>query len=143
MGEDTLFSVEYAKKCRNGVFINKAMYHYDQRTSSTSYMRDPSKLDKYLTYAESRRKMLLDTSMLSDDCRELLVHSYLSSILNCYYQSRYFHSHVEERRMCHVMKEALETYPIGNIPLRQKFTYWIMGRFPSLFPVWNAVNTRL
>ena len=143
VGEDTLFDVEYAKKCRNGVFVNKVMYHYDQRTSSSSYMSDPSKLFKYLTYAESRKKMLLDTSTLSDKCREMLIHSYLNSILNCYYQSRYFHNQKEERRMCHVMKEALKTYRHDNLPIRQQFTYWMMGYFPSIFPFWNAINTRL
>lgn len=143
VGEDTLFNVEYAKKCRNGIFINKAMYHYDQRTSSSSYMSDPSKLFKYLTYAESRKKMLLDTSSLSDKCREMLIHSYLYSILNCYYQSRYFHNKKEQRRMCHVMKEALQTYRHDNLSIRQQFTYWMMGYFPSIFPVWNAINTRL
>mgnify|MGYP000912134466 CR=1 FL=1 len=143
MGEDTLFAVEYAKKCRKGIFINKAMYHYNERTSSTSYMRDPSKLYKYLTYAESRRRMLLDASMLSQECQERLTHSYFSSILNCYYQSRFFHNKKEERIMCGVMREALKLYSLQGLSTRQKAMYWIMGNFPSCFPLWNAVNTRL
>ena len=143
LGEDTLFDVEYAKRCKKGVFINEALYHYDQSTASASYMSNPAKLDKYLTYAESRRKMLSDTAMLSSSCRKMLVHAYLGSILNCYYQSRYFHNRKAEMKMCLIMKEAQHKYSFSGLTTRQKLTYWIMGHLPNLFPFWNAINTRI
>lgn len=143
LGEDTLFDVEYAKRCKNGVFINEALYHYDLSTSSISYMRNPAKLEKYLTYAESRQKMLFDTTKLSSNCRDMLVHAYFSSILNCFYQSRYFHDRKAEMKMCLVMKEAQNRYSFSGLTTRQKVTYWIMGHLPYLFPFWNAINTRL
>lgn len=143
MGEDTLFGVEYAKRCKDGVFINEALYHYDQPTASTSYMRNPAKLDKYLTYAESRKKMLSDTTMLSSHCRKMLVHAYFNSILNCYYQSRYFHNRKAEMKMCMSMKKAQREYSFWGLTTRLKVTYWIMGHMPYLFPFWNAINTRM
>lgn len=143
LGEDTLFDVEYAKRCNNGVFINETLYHYDQSTSSISYMRNPAKLEMYLTYAESRRKMLSDTTKLSSNCREMLVHAFFSSILNCFYQSRYFHNRKAEMKMCLAMKEAQHKYSFSGLATRQKVTYWIMGHLPYLFPFWNAINTRL
>lgn len=143
LGEDTLFNVEYAKRCNSGVFINEALYHYDQSTASISYMRNPAKLNRYLTYAESRRKMLSDTTMLSSNCREMLVHAYFNSILNCFYQSRYFHNRKAEMKMCLVMKEAQYKYSFSGLTTRQKVTYWIMGHLPYLFPFWNAINTRI
>ena len=143
LGEDTLFDVEYAKRCKNGVFINEALYHYDLSTSSISYMRNPAKLEKYLTYAESRQKMLFDTTKLSSNCRDMLVHAYFSSILNCFYQSRYFHNRKAELKMCLIMKEAQHKYSFSGLTTRQKVTYWIMGHLPYLFPFWNAINTRL
>lgn len=143
LGEDILFNVEYAKRCNSGVFINEALYHYDQSTASISYMRNPAKLNRYLTYAESRRKMLSDTTMLSSNCREMLVHAYFNSILNCFYQSRYFHNRKAEMKMCLVMKEAQYKYSFSGLTTRQKVTYWIMGHLPYLFPFWNAINTRI
>ena len=143
LGEDTLFDVEYAKRCKNGVFINEVLYHYDQPTSSVSYMRNAAKLDKYLTYAESREKMLNDMTNLSSNCREMLVHAYFSSILNCFYQSRYFHNRKAEKKMCLVMKKAQHKYSFSGLTIRQKITYWIMGHLTYLFPLWNAINTRI
>lgn len=143
LGEDTLFDVEYAKRCNNGVFINEVLYHYDQPTSSVSYTINAAKLDKYLTYAESRGKMLNDMTNLSSNCREMLVHAYFSSILNCFYQSRYFHNRKAEKKMCLVMKKAQHKYSFSGLTIRQKINYWIMGHLPYLFPLWNAINTRI
>lgn len=67
MGEDTLFCVEYAKKCRNAIRCNKILYYYDIPTSSAAYLADKSKLWKILTVIDSRIEMLKHTEMIAQE----------------------------------------------------------------------------
>lgn len=143
LAEDHLFNVEYAKRCKKGVFINMELYHYDLRTSSTSYMTDSSKLNKYLTYADAREQMLRDTSMLTRCCRWMLINGYFRSIQICYYQARYFYNRKAQEAMLRRMAQALKCYPIPWHQRDKAFTWWMMAHFPGLFPLWNAIATKL
>lgn len=75
LGEDTLFSVEYAKKCRNAVRINKVLYYYEVPTCSKLYIKDKTKLHRNLSVIESRKRMLLDCRTLNDEIIELIKES--------------------------------------------------------------------
>lgn len=76
LGEDTLFCVEYAKKCRNAVRLNKVLYYYEIPTSSTLYVKDKTKLHRNLSVIESRKRMLLNIKMLNDETKNLIKDSF-------------------------------------------------------------------
>lgn len=78
LGEDTLFCVEYAKKCKSAIRINKVLYHYDTPTCSIQYRTDKNKIFKNLTVLESRKRMLYDTSMLNERTKSIIIKSFLS-----------------------------------------------------------------
>lgn len=143
LAEDNLFCVQYAKRCKKGFFVNKWLYHYDNTTSTESYMRDPTRLDKYLTYADAHELMLKDVSMLNDKCRIFLKNAYFQSIQTCYYQSRYFHNSKAEKAMLNRMRIALQDYPLPHKAQWKPYTWWIMAHLPRLFPLWNAMTTRI
>lgn len=67
LGEDTLFCVEYAKKCDSAVFVNKNLYYYEQSTSSLKYRSSAKYFEKNISCIESRRKMLENTAGLDQD----------------------------------------------------------------------------
>lgn len=78
LGEDTLFCVEYAKKCSTAIRINKVLYHYEMPTCSIQYRTDKSKIFKNLTVLESRKRMLCNTSMLNEQSKNIIIKSLLS-----------------------------------------------------------------
>jgi len=80
LGEDTLFCVEYAKKCRNAVRINKVLYYYEVPTSSTLYVKDRSKLRRNLTVIESRKRMLDDVCGIDAKTKKQIYESLLGYI---------------------------------------------------------------
>ena len=67
LGEDTLFCVEYAKKCDSAVFVNENLYYYEQSTSSLKYRSSAKYIEKNMSCIESRRKMLENTAGLDQD----------------------------------------------------------------------------
>lgn len=80
LGEDTLFCVQYAKKCRNAVRINKVLYYYEVPTSSTLYVKDRSKLRRNLTVIESRKRMLDDVCGIDEKTKNQICESLLGYI---------------------------------------------------------------
>jgi len=80
LGEDTLFCVEYAKKCRNAVRINKVLYYYEIPTSSALYVNDKSKLRRNLTVIESRKRMLYDVCEIDEKTKNQICESLLGYI---------------------------------------------------------------
>lgn len=143
LGEDTLFSIEYAKLCRQGMYLAKILYYYETPTSSASYKMDPKKLDRYLTVVDSREKMLTDMSMLSRESQILLINELYYQILVAYYQSRYFHNWEKEIEMGHRMHRALNEHPLPFKQRFQPYSCYVLGHFPHLFPIWNAIATRI
>ena len=77
LGEDTLFCVEYAKKCRNAVRINKVLYYYEIPTSSTLYVKDKTKLHRNLSVIESRKRMMVDIMKFDEEVKELIKTSFV------------------------------------------------------------------
>ena len=77
LGEDTLFCVEYAKKCSTAIRINKVLYHYEMPTCSIQYRTDNNKILKNLTVLESRKRMLDDTYLLNSNTISYILQSFV------------------------------------------------------------------
>lgn len=84
LGEDTLFCVEYAKKCKSAVRVNKVLYFYDVPTSTSLYVTDKSKLRRNLTVIDSRKRMLEKVNMLDKDTVDAIKDSYRNM---CFYNA--------------------------------------------------------
>lgn len=137
LGEDTLFCIEYAKKCKNGIYIRKGLYHYDTPTSSTAYRTDKRMLNKYLTYIDSRKEMLKDTSMISQASYHLIVNSLYTAILESYFIARNAGNIAKQNELCRMMKEEKIQYSIPVTCQYKPTTWWIMAHTnPNLFDTW-------
>lgn len=136
LGEDTLFCIEYAKQCKNGIHINKALYHYDIPTSSIKYRNDPRQLTKYLTYIDSRVKMLNDVSMLSRKPFVLIVNSLFESIQESYFIAKRHKKYDVQIWLCQLMKEKLNVYDLSFMEKERPLSWWIMAFFPKRFDSW-------
>lgn len=143
LGEDTLFAVEYSKKCIRGIFINQVLYHYEKSTSSSTYMTDSKLLNKYLTYIESRKQMLIDTSLIDDATKKMIIGSLYQSILDSYYQARFFKDAEAQINLCDEMREVLKMFPIPFKEQDKPYSFYVMAYFPRFFPIWNAISTRI
>ena len=135
LGEDTLFCVEYAKRCKKGIHIHKGLYHYDEPTASTAYRSDPKLLKKYLTYIESRKRMLKDVSMLNATTVQYIKDSYLKSIKDSYFIARAGNQKTTQLQLCHLMASAKDS-GISISRSSAPFTYFFMGRGPKVFDLW-------
>lgn len=139
LGEDTLFSIEYAKRCRHGVYVRKGLYHYDSSTSSVLYRSDPRLLKKYLTYIDSRREMLKNTSMLNRHSFILLANSLFESIQNSYFTAKNAQNKETQDFLCAYMKDMLEKHKLSFNEKAKPFTWYIMARFPRWFDYWMYI----
>ena len=83
MGEDTLFCVEYAKRCKTACYVPKMIYFYDMPTSSIAYRTNSRLFQRYLTLIDSRRLMLEDVSGLNANTIRLLENEVRSAIKIC------------------------------------------------------------
>ena len=83
MGEDTLFCVEYAKRCKTACYVPKMIYFYDMPTSSIAYRTNSKLFQKFLTLIDSRRLMLEDVSGLNASTIRLLEDEVRSAIKIC------------------------------------------------------------
>ena len=143
LGEDTLFGIEYAKRCNRGIGISNWLYHYDNATSCFTYMTDSKLLNKYLTYIESRKQMLIDTSLIDDATKKMIIGSLYQSILDSYYQARFFKDTEAQINLCDEMREALKMFPIPFKEQDKPYSFYVMAYFPRFFPIWNAISTRI
>lgn len=84
LGEDTLFCVEYAKKCKSAVRVNRVLYFYDVPTSSILYVKDKSKIHRNLTVIDSRKRMLEKVDMLDKYTVVAIKDSYIGM---CFYNA--------------------------------------------------------
>ncbi len=135
LGEDTLFGVEFAKHCKRGCHVSKGLYHYEEPTASTAYRSDPKLLKKYLTYIESRKRMLMDTSMLNAATVQLIKNSYLKSIKDSYFVARASNQKEIQRQLCRQMALS-KSYGISIYKSAAPFTYFFMGLGPKVFDLW-------
>lgn len=84
LGEDTLFCVEYAKKCKSAIRVNRVLYFYDVSTSSILYIKDKSKIYRNLTVIDSRKRMLEEVNMLDKYTVAAIKDSYIGM---CFYNA--------------------------------------------------------
>lgn len=138
MGEDTLFCIDYAKRCKKGVYVHQELYHYEVPTSSHAYRSDPKLLRKYLTYIDSRKMMLKDTSMLEDRTTRLIKNSYLKSLKDSYFIARSCKQKEEQQHLCRLVASAY-TDGINIYRSNAPFTYFFMSRGPKSFDLWMLV----
>ena len=136
LGEDTLFSIEYAKRCTHGIYVRKGLYHYEFSTSSVLYRSDPRLLKKYLTYIDSRREMLKNTSMLNRHTFVLLANSLFKSIQESYFVARSAQCMEVQLSLCGLMKEVLGTYNISLRKQESPLSWYIMANWPRYFDKW-------
>ena len=135
LGEDTLFCVEYAKRCKKGVHVHKGLYHYEEPTASNAYRSDPKLLKKYLTYIESRRRMLKDISMLSVTTVRYLRNSYLKSIKDSYFIARAGRQWKTQLELCSLVA-SVRSEGINIYRSDSPFTYFFMAKGPKVFDLW-------
>lgn len=136
LGEDTLFCVEYAKRCKNGVYIRKGLYHYDTPTSSTAYRTDTRMLRKYLTYIDSRQKMLEDVTMLNRNSYILITNSLFESIQESYYVAKRANRKDVQQELCRLIYEMRNKYNIKFSEQDKPFSWYVMANWPELFDNW-------
>lgn len=136
LGEDTLFCIEYAKRCNNGVYARYGLYHYDNPNSSASYRTDPQMLNKYLTYIDSRYKMLEDTTMLNRLSYSLIANSLFESVQESYYVARRFNAINIQKSLCSLMKKYIETFNLSFKEQAKPISWFIMSYLPKYFDVW-------
>lgn len=138
LGEDTLFCVEYAKRCESGIYLQKGLYHYDIPTSSSAYRNDAKMLGKYLTYIDSRAEMLKDTTMLSQNTYALIVNSLYDSIQDSYYVAKKAGSYNTQKELCKTMRTMKGHYPISLKDQYKPVSWWIMAHGnPPLLDIWT------
>lgn len=136
LGEDTLFCIEYAKRCKNGIYARYGLYHYEFSTSSVAYRSDVRMLKKYLTYIDSRRKMLCDTMMINRNSYRLLANSLFESVQESYFLARQYSNKSIQYTLCSLMKDFLAEYKIGFIARNKPVSWFIMANFPKRFDMW-------
>lgn len=135
LGEDTLFCVEYAKRCKRGVYVSQGLYHYDDSTSSNAYRSNPKLLKKYLTYIKSRERMLEDTSMLEEGTIRRIQNSYLKSLYDSYFIARSCKQKEIQQRLCHQVATA-DAKGISIFGSDAPFTCYFMSKGPRIFDLW-------
>ena len=83
MGEDTLFCVEYAKRCKTAIYLPKRLYHYDNPSASVIYRTNRKAFKRYLTLIDSRFLMLANIDGLYSNTIRLLQQELISAIKSC------------------------------------------------------------
>lgn len=136
LGEDTLFCVEYAKKCRNGIYVKQGLYHYDSPTASNAYRTDGKMLEKYLTYIDSRLYMLNDTSMLSSQVKNLIVNSLFEAIQQSYFVARRAGDKKKMEDLCRLMKAKQHEFELNFVEQEKPVSWWMMANCPQWFDEW-------
>lgn len=136
LGEDTLFCVDYAKRCKNGVYIRKGLYHYDTPTSSLTYRTNTRMLRKYLTYIDSRRKMLEDTSMLNRKSYILIANSLFDSIQDSYFVAKRANRKDVQQNLSRLIYEMRNKYRLNFSEQDKPVSWYVMAHWPELFDNW-------
>jgi glycosyltransferase involved in cell wall biosynthesis len=139
LGEDTLFCVEYAKRCKNGVYIRKGLYHYDTPTSSTAYRTDTRMLRKYLTYIDSRQKMLEDVTMLNRNSYVLITNSLFESIQESYFVAKRANRKDVQQDLRRLMYEMRNKYSLKYSEQDKPFSWYVMAHWPEQFDNWMYI----
>lgn len=139
LGEDTLFCIEYAKRCRKGIYVRKGLYHYDSSTSSITYRTDPRLLKKYLTYIDSRREMLYDTSMLNRHSFTLLANSLFESVQESYFVAKRARKKDVQNSLCSLLKDMLIAYNLSFTEQDKPISWFIMANWPRWFDEWMYI----
>ncbi|MGN1164816.1 MAG: glycosyltransferase family 2 protein [Lachnospiraceae bacterium] len=83
MGEDTLFCVEYAKRCKTALYKPDRLYYYETPTSSVRYRTNKKAFKRYLTLIDSRFLMLTNIVGLNSNTIELLQQELILAIKSC------------------------------------------------------------
>ena len=83
MGEDTLFCVEYAKRCKTALYLPERLYYYDNPTASVIYRTNKKAFQRYLTLIDSRFLMLANIDGLNLYTIGLLQQELISAIKSC------------------------------------------------------------
>ena len=83
MGEDTLFCVEYAKRCKTAIYLPERFYYYDNSTASVMYRTNRKAFKRYLTLIDSRFLMLTNIEGMNSSTIGLFQQELISAIKSC------------------------------------------------------------
>lgn len=136
LGEDTLFCIEYAKRCKKGIYVRQGLYHYDTPNTSISYRNDVQMLKKYLTYIDSRCEMLKDTSMLNRHTYTLIVNSLLESVQESYFVAKKYGEKSIQNSLCSLMRVFLNDYKLSFKETTKPISWYIMANRTRWFDKW-------
>lgn len=137
IGEDKLFLLEYAKKCKNIIYVPRKLYCYFQRENSAMHNNVFKESDLSILNAQKLKFQLFS------DNKKTLLYVKASCCGQCWVMiSRYYYDYNFRKKyyklIIRLFRKYLGAYlRIGCIPLIKKFKFICYALMPKLYFIIN------